>query len=103
MMTPSSGILHEILATRQRRRGSAGRRVRIRVHLSDRPGALHHLTRILADQQANIVETLHNRSHYGVNLGDTVIDITLETRGTSHIQAISSALQEAGYKFERIA
>jgi threonine dehydratase len=79
-----------------------GRRVRIRVHLSDRPGALHLLTKILADKQANIVETLHNRSHYGVNLGDTVIDITLETRGTPHIEAISLALQEAGYKFERI-
>ena len=79
-----------------------GRRVRIRVHLSDRPGALYQLTKILAEQQANIVETLHNRSHYGVNLGDTVIDITLETRGTAHIETISSALQEAGYKFERI-
>ena len=79
-----------------------GRRVRIRVHLSDRPGALYQLTKILAEQQANIVETLHNRSHYGVNLGDTVIDITLETRGTSHIQTISSALQEASYKFECI-
>lgn len=79
-----------------------GRRIRIRVHLSDRPGALHDLTRILSDQQTNIMETVHDRSHYGVNLGDTVIDITLETRGTPHIQAISSALQEAGYKFERI-
>ncbi|HEX4021669.1 MAG TPA: threonine ammonia-lyase [Acidobacteriaceae bacterium] len=79
-----------------------GRRVRIRVHLSDRPGALHQLTKILAEQQANIVETLHNRSHYGVNLGDTVIDITLEARGSAHIQAISTALKEAGYKFERI-
>ena len=79
-----------------------GRRVRIRVHLSDRPGALHQLTKIVSDQQANIVETLHDRSHYGVNLGDTAIDITLETRGTSHIQAISSALLDAGYKFERI-
>lgn len=79
-----------------------GRRVRIRVHLSDRPGALHQLTKILAEQQANIVETLHNRSHYGVNLGDTVIDITLEARGSAHIQAISAALKEAGYKFERI-
>lgn len=79
-----------------------GRRVRIRVHLSDRPGALHQLTKILADQQANIVETLHNRSHYGVNLGDTVIDITLEARGPSHIEAISAALHEAGYKFQRI-
>ena len=79
-----------------------GRRVRIRVHLSDRPGALLSLTKILADQQANIVETLHNRAHYGVNLGDTVIDITLEARGPAHIQAISAALHEGGYKFERI-
>lgn len=79
-----------------------GRRVRIRVHLTDRPGALHQLTKILQDQQANIVETLHNRSYYGVSLGDTVIDITLETRGPSHIAAISDALEKAKYRHERI-
>ncbi len=78
------------------------RRVRIRVYLSDRPGALFQLTRILADQQANIVETLHNRAYYGVNLGDTVIDITLETRGAFHIASIARALEGAGYRFERI-
>jgi threonine dehydratase len=79
-----------------------GRRVRIRVHLADRPGALHHLTKILADQRANIVETLHNRAYYGVNLGDTVIDITLETRGAAHITAIGDALVVEGYRYERI-
>ncbi len=79
-----------------------GRRLRIRVRLTDRPGALHQLTRILMDQQANIVETLHNRSHYGVNLGDTAIDITLETRGNEHIAAISKALDRAGYRHERV-
>lgn len=79
-----------------------GRRVRIRVRLIDRPGALHQLTKILQDQQANIVETLHNRSHYGVSLGDTAIDITLETRGPAHIAAISNALDEANYRHERI-
>ena len=79
-----------------------GRRVRIRVHLADRPGALHQLTKILSDQLANIVETLHNRAYYGVNLGDTVIDITLETRGAAHITAIANALEEEGYRYERI-
>jgi threonine dehydratase len=79
-----------------------GRRIRIRVHLADRPGALHHLTKILADQRANIVETLHNRAYYGVNLGDTVIDITLETRGAAHITQIADALSLEGYRFERI-
>lgn len=79
-----------------------GRRVRVRVHLLDRPGALHQLTEILADQRANIVGTEYSRAHYGVSLGDTVIDITLEARGPAHIRAISTALEHAGYKFECI-
>ncbi len=79
-----------------------GRLLRIRVYLQDRPGALHALTQILARERANIVETLHNRAYYGVSLGETVIDITLETRGAGHITAISHALQEDGFRFERI-
>lgn len=79
-----------------------GRLLRIRVYLQDRPGALHQLTEILARERANIVETLHNRAYYGVSLGETVIDVTLETRGAAHITAISHALGEAGFKFERI-
>ena len=79
-----------------------GRLLRIRVYLQDRPGALHQLTQILARERANIVETLHNRAYYGVSLGETVIDVTLETRGATHITAISQALREAGFHFERI-
>jgi threonine dehydratase len=79
-----------------------GRQVRIRVYLLDRPGALLHLTEILAQERANIVETIHNRSYYGVSLAETVIDVTLETRGATHITVISHALAEAGFRFERI-
>jgi threonine dehydratase len=79
-----------------------GRLLRIRVALQDRPGALLGLTQILARERANIVETIHNRSYYGVSLGETVIDVTLETRGAAHIAAISHALREAGFSFERI-
>lgn len=79
-----------------------GRRTRVRVHLTDRPGALHGLTRILTDLRANIVQTAHDRAHYGVSLGDTVIDITLETRGDEHIEEIRRRLREAGYRHERI-
>ncbi len=80
-----------------------GRRTRLRIHLSDRPGALHELTRILADVRANIVQTAHDRAHYGVNLGDTVIDFTLETRGVRHIEEIRALLSEGGYRHEQIA
>ena len=79
-----------------------GRLLRIRVYLQDRPGALHALTQILARERANIVETIHNRAYYGVSLGETVIDVTLETRGASHITAIHHALSEAQFQFERI-
>jgi threonine dehydratase len=79
-----------------------GRLLRIRITLQDRPGALLSLIQILARERANIVEIIHNRSYYGVSLGETVIDVTLETRGTAHIAAISHALREAGFSFERI-
>jgi threonine dehydratase len=79
-----------------------GRLMRIRVHLQDRPGALLALTQVLARERANIVETIHNRSYYGVSLGETVIDVTLETRGAAHITSISNALREAAFGFERI-
>ncbi len=79
-----------------------GRRTRVRIHLTDRPGALHQLTRIIADLRANIVQTAHDRAYYGVSLGDTVIDFTLETRGAGHIEEIREALTEAGYRHERI-
>ncbi|HEX3470115.1 MAG TPA: threonine ammonia-lyase [Silvibacterium sp.] len=79
-----------------------GRRTRLRIHLTDRPGALHSLTRIIADARANIVQTAHDRAHYGVNLGDTVIDVTLETRGDAHIAEIGQMLTDAGYRHQRI-
>ena len=79
-----------------------GRLVRLRVHLPDYPGALHRLTGILAQHRANIVETAYNRAYYGVNLGDTAIDITMETRGPDHIAEILSALGASGYAHERI-
>ena len=79
-----------------------GRLVRLRVHLPDYPGALHRLTGILADHRANIVETAYDRAYHGVNLGDTAIDITMETRGPEHISELLTALVAGGYPHERI-
>jgi threonine dehydratase len=79
-----------------------GRLVRLRVHLPDYPGALHRLTGILAQHRANIVETSYDRAYHNVNLGDTAIDITMETRGPDHIAELISALSASGYTHERI-
>jgi threonine dehydratase len=79
-----------------------GRLVRLRVHLPDYPGALNRLTSILAQHRANIVETDYDRAYHGVGLGETAIEITMETRGPDHIAEIISALSAAGYTQERV-
>jgi threonine dehydratase len=76
-----------------------GRRLRLRVKLPDYPGALEGLASVIAKRNANIVETQHNRAHYGVSLSETAIDITMETRGRDHAEEVRAALAEAQYQF----
>ena len=100
----SGGNIDVTLLSRIIERGLVqdGRLLRIRIHLPDHPGALQRLATVIADHKANIIETLHDRAYYGVVLGDTVIDITMETRGPEHIAELKSALDQAGYSHERV-
>lgn len=79
-----------------------GRLLRLRIHLPDHPGSLQRLAQVIAEHKANIVETMYDRSHFGVLLGDAVIDITMETRGPDHIAEIRAALDGSGYSLERV-
>jgi threonine dehydratase len=100
----SAGNIDVTLLSRIIERGLVqdGRLIRLRIHLLDKPGALAELTRLIADHRANIVDTLHNRAYYGVNLGDTVIDITMETRGREQVSELLTALTAGGYKHSRV-
>ncbi len=79
-----------------------GRLVRLRINIPDHPGALQGLTRIIAAERANIVQMTHDRSYFGVHLGDTLVDITLETRGREHVTELIAAMRAAGYTEERV-
>jgi threonine dehydratase len=100
----SGGNMDVTLLSRIIERGLVkdGRLVRLRVHLPDYPGALHRLTGVLAELRTNIVATTYDRAYFGVNFGDTTIDLTMETRGPEHIEELSGALRQAEYVFERI-
>jgi threonine dehydratase len=76
-----------------------GRRLRLRIRLPDHPGALEGLAAVIAKRSANIVETQHNRAHYGVGLNETAIDITMETRGRDHANEVLAALTDSRYEF----
>lgn len=79
-----------------------GRMIRLRIHLLDRAGALQDLTTIIAAHGVNIVDTLYNRAYYGVNLGDTTIDITMETRGRDQADELLQVLSGNGYRYSRV-
>jgi threonine dehydratase len=100
----SAGNIDVTLLSRIIERGLVkdGRLVRLRIHLPDYPGALVRLSTVIAEQKVNIVETAFNRSYYGVVLGDTAIDITMETRGLEHIAELERALDSHGYVHERV-
>jgi threonine dehydratase len=79
-----------------------GRLVRLQLRVPDRAGSLAGVMTVIAAQRANVVGVSHDRSHYGASLGQAVLDVTLETRGSDHIEEIVAALAAAGYRADRI-
>jgi threonine dehydratase len=82
--------------------GAAGRHLRLRTELTDRPGALVGLSTIIADQGANIFEVVHHRigSSRSVNVVD--LELTLEVRDRAHGEQLIESLRAAGYVAEVI-
>ncbi len=79
-----------------------GRLVRLRLKLPDHPGVLHKLTGIITRFRSNVIKVEHDRTYFGVGLGDTMVDITLETRGSEHIDELLTGLESEGYPYERV-
>ncbi|MBS2021391.1 MAG: threonine ammonia-lyase [Deltaproteobacteria bacterium] len=76
-----------------------GRRVMLTLKINDRPGALAAVLGTVADSRANVLEVHHNRAV--TRLGDTELDLTLETRGMAHVQELTQALTAKGYTVTR--
>jgi threonine dehydratase len=79
-----------------------GRLVRIRVMVPDRPGALHALTGVFAEMRVNVVSISHERAYHGVTLGNTIVETTIETRGSEHLDALFASLRQLGYRYDRV-
>jgi len=78
-----------------------GRLARFVVTVPDVSGVLAALTRVVADSRANILEINHDRAFSGAELGETLIELVLETHGFEHIADVSDRLRLSGYRFER--
>jgi threonine dehydratase len=77
-----------------------GRLVRLTVLLQDRPGALARLTGLVAEARANILHITHDRAFSTARIGETEVELTLETSGREQIEAVKRHLRDAGYRVE---
>lgn len=75
----------------------SGRIVRVRVGIPDVPGSLAELTRLLAEQRANVIQIAHQRTFTDLSLRATEVEATLETLGSEHTREVIAALRAEGY------
>ncbi|MCE5221460.1 MAG: threonine ammonia-lyase [Clostridium sp.] len=70
----------------------------ISVSLPDKPGELTNVSKVIAEAQGNIIKLDHNQ-FVSINRNNAVeLDITMETFGHDHKEAIMKALRDNGYK-----
>jgi threonine dehydratase len=76
--------------------------VAFRLTTSDRPGLLGKVASLLGDQGANILEVSHGRLFLDVPAKGVTLDVTVETRGAAHSQAIEAMLRANGFAPHRV-
>lgn len=78
-----------------------GRMVKWRAVVPDYPGQLARILAAVAEKRGNVLEILHSRAFSEAKVGETAIDIVIETRGPDHIEEIERALAERGITVTR--
>jgi threonine dehydratase len=83
-----SGVLTRQLARE-------GRLSKLRFDIVDRPGQLATVVAILSKSGANIVEVSHQRTFTDLPAKAVLLEVVIETRDRSHLEATIAALSAA--------
>jgi threonine dehydratase len=75
-----------------------GRVVSLRVDITDRPGTLAQVAKLIGDCGGNIIEIHHQRLFRDVPAKRAELDAVVETRNAQHVREIVDRLTAAGYK-----
>jgi threonine dehydratase len=100
----SGGNIDVNLVSRIIERGlvKTGRLVRFFVVLPDVTGSLAELAAVVAGTGANVLEINHDRTFAGVELGQTLVELVLETRGPAHVSEVRERLSDEGYRLREL-
>jgi threonine dehydratase len=92
------GNIDVTLISRIIERGLAadGRLCRVVASVSDRPGSLAELLRVIASTGASVKEVQHDRNFGPADVARVVISVVMETRDVQHVRQVHEALAKAG-------
>jgi threonine dehydratase len=77
-----------------------GRLSRLSVVIPDRPGALARLAQRIAELGVNILQIGQVRGFGEVAIGETEVELILETTGADHIQKLCNGLRQNGFRIK---
>jgi threonine dehydratase len=74
-----------------------GRLTRFTAKISDRPGGLAELSRVIAAAGASVKDVAHDRAFSGADVSAVNVVCTVETRDRAHVAALHRALKKNGF------
>jgi threonine dehydratase len=75
-----------------------GRLSRLTIDIPDRPGELSRVSGVVGQAGANIVEVYHQRVFTDLPARGTELNLVIETRDRSNLEAVLAKLEAAGYR-----
>jgi threonine dehydratase len=77
-----------------------GRRTRLFIRISDRPGGLVRLLAVVAEAGGNVLDLTHVRDGVSLDVQETGVELTVETRNPAHLAELVRMIKAAGYTVE---
>ncbi|MBQ3133842.1 MAG: threonine ammonia-lyase [Clostridia bacterium] len=74
-----------------------GRSADITIALTDKPGQLSAVSKIVSDLGGNVVGVFHDRTELDADITGCYLRLVLETRDQAHVDEIREALESAGF------
>jgi threonine dehydratase len=74
-----------------------GRRLSVFTTIPDEPGSLAALLTRLGEGGANMIDVHHVREGVGLSVGETGVELVMETRGRDHAERLIRLISESGY------
>lgn len=98
----SGGNIDVTILSRVIERGlkMSGRTANVTIALSDKPGQLSEVSRIIAEMGGNVTCVNYDSSDLDMNITDCFLRIEIETRDYAHVVAIKKALRDGGFEVQ---